>query len=95
MHLVLRSEVPDFVERGDLVTAIRWKGDAPAYVENPQGRLTRRRGAQGSTCSSAVAVPSLGRSVVRSFDTPVLSSRARGRTLVVTVPSPSTSRLSE
>ena len=81
MHLMVRSKVPDFVERGDLVTAIRWKGDAPAYVENPQGRLTPRRAAQGSTCSSAVVVPPLGRSVARSFHTPVLSLRARGRTL--------------
>jgi hypothetical protein len=39
VDFVLRSEVTNFVKRGDLVAAVRRKRDAPAYIEDPHKRL--------------------------------------------------------
>ena len=47
MHLVPRRKVTNSIESGDLVAAVRWKRDAPAYVKNPHRRLapaSRRSG---------------------------------------------------
>src|SRR5215469_10679107 len=82
MHFVAPGEVADRVERGNLVATVGRKRNAAAYIEDSHCRPAAcglfPLANQGPTWISAMEVSPPARSVTRSFQTPVLSFRARG-----------------